>query len=214
MVGIVVVSHSSELARGLARPGGADGRARTCASSPRAAPPTASSAPTRAASATRSAAPTRAPASSSSATSAARSSRSATSSSHAPTGTCKLIDAPIVEGAVAAAVMASAGSALDDVVHAARGGPRCPQALRSSASSPCPPASTCTPAPRPSSSARRSASPPSIAVAANGREANAKSLLAVLALGATAGTPLRLTASGEDAAVALDALGECVARFA
>jgi PTS hybrid protein len=31
----------------------------------------------------------------------------------------KLIDAPIVEGAVAAAVMASAGSALDDVVQAA-----------------------------------------------------------------------------------------------
>jgi phosphotransferase system HPr (HPr) family protein len=52
-----------------------------------------------------------------------------------------------------------------------------------------------------------------IAVAVNGREANAKSLLAVLALGATGGTPLRLTASGRDAAVALDALGECVASF-
>ena len=53
-----------------------------------------------------------------------------------------------------------------------------------------------------------------ILVAVGGREANAKSLLAVLALGATAGTPLRLTASGEDAAVALDALDECVAAFA
>ena len=52
-----------------------------------------------------------------------------------------------------------------------------------------------------------------IAVAVNGRKANAKSLIAVLALGATAGTPLRLTASGEDAAVAVDALGECVAAF-
>jgi phosphotransferase system HPr (HPr) family protein len=52
-----------------------------------------------------------------------------------------------------------------------------------------------------------------IAVAAGGREANAKSLLAVLALGATAGTPLRLTASGQDADVALDALGACVAAF-
>ena len=31
----------------------------------------------------------------------------------------KLIDAPIVEGAVAAAVIASAGCTLDDVVHAA-----------------------------------------------------------------------------------------------
>jgi phosphocarrier protein HPr len=52
-----------------------------------------------------------------------------------------------------------------------------------------------------------------IGVAVNGREANAKSLLAVLALGATAGTPLLLTASGQDAAVALNALGECVAAF-
>ncbi len=52
-----------------------------------------------------------------------------------------------------------------------------------------------------------------IAVAANGREANAKSLLAVLALGATAGTPLQLTASGEDAATAIAALGACVAAF-
>jgi phosphotransferase system HPr (HPr) family protein len=52
-----------------------------------------------------------------------------------------------------------------------------------------------------------------LVVVVNGREANAKSLLAVLALGATGGTPLRLTASGEDAAVALDALGQCVAAF-
>jgi phosphocarrier protein HPr len=53
-----------------------------------------------------------------------------------------------------------------------------------------------------------------ITVAAGGREANAKSLLDVLALGATAGTALRLAASGEDAAVAIDALGECVAGLA
>jgi len=52
-----------------------------------------------------------------------------------------------------------------------------------------------------------------IAVAVNGREANAKSLLSVLALGATGGTPLRLTASGQDAAVAVEALRECVAAF-
>jgi phosphocarrier protein HPr len=53
-----------------------------------------------------------------------------------------------------------------------------------------------------------------IAVAVDGREANAKSLLAVIALGATAGTPLQLRASGQDAAVALNALGDCVAAFA
>ena len=52
-----------------------------------------------------------------------------------------------------------------------------------------------------------------ITVAVDGREANAKSLLDVLALGATAGTPLRLAASGQDAGVAVDALGQCVARF-
>jgi phosphotransferase system HPr (HPr) family protein len=52
-----------------------------------------------------------------------------------------------------------------------------------------------------------------IAVAVDGREADAKSLLAVLALGATAGASLRLTATGRDAAVALVALGDCVAAF-
>jgi phosphotransferase system HPr (HPr) family protein len=52
-----------------------------------------------------------------------------------------------------------------------------------------------------------------IAVAVDGREADAKSLLGILALGAKGGTPLRLTARGEDAALALDALGECVAAF-
>jgi phosphotransferase system HPr (HPr) family protein len=52
-----------------------------------------------------------------------------------------------------------------------------------------------------------------IAVAVDGRKADAKSLLAVLALGATAGASLRLTATGRDAAVAVDALGDCVAAF-
>ena len=52
-----------------------------------------------------------------------------------------------------------------------------------------------------------------ITVAVDGREADAKSLLGILALGAKGGTPLRLTARGEDAALALDALGECVAAF-
>lgn len=50
-----------------------------------------------------------------------------------------------------------------------------------------------------------------VGVAANGRHADAKSILAVLALGATGGTSLRLSAEGEDAADALDALSACVA---
>jgi phosphotransferase system HPr (HPr) family protein len=52
-----------------------------------------------------------------------------------------------------------------------------------------------------------------IAIAVDGREANAKSLLDVLALGARGGTPLRLTASGNDAPLALVALRDCVAAF-
>jgi len=52
-----------------------------------------------------------------------------------------------------------------------------------------------------------------IAIAVDGRKANAKSLLDVLALGARGGTPLRLTASGDDAPLALVALRECIAAF-
>ena len=50
-----------------------------------------------------------------------------------------------------------------------------------------------------------------ITVAAGEREANAKSLLAILALGAKRGTTLRLTADGDDAGAAVDALCGCVA---
>ena len=49
-----------------------------------------------------------------------------------------------------------------------------------------------------------------VQVSAGERDANAKSLLSVLALGAKGGTELRLTAAGEDAAAALDALSERV----
>lgn len=53
-----------------------------------------------------------------------------------------------------------------------------------------------------------------IQVAANGREADAKSLLTVLALGAKGGTELRLTATGDDGDVALEALRDRVATLA
>jgi phosphotransferase system HPr (HPr) family protein len=52
-----------------------------------------------------------------------------------------------------------------------------------------------------------------IVVRAGEREANAKSLLSVLALGAKAGTTLGLRAKGGDAAVAVDALRGCVAAL-
>jgi phosphocarrier protein HPr len=50
-------------------------------------------------------------------------------------------------------------------------------------------------------------------VSAGDREVDAKSLLSILALGATRGSTLRLRAEGEDAAAALEALVGCVAAF-
>jgi phosphocarrier protein HPr len=52
-----------------------------------------------------------------------------------------------------------------------------------------------------------------VTVSANGREADAKSLLSVLALGAKRGTTLGLRADGGDALDALDALTRCVASL-
>ena len=52
--------------------------------------------------------------------------------------------------------------------------------------------------------------PCSLVVAANGRQANAKSILEVLALGATGGTELELSASGDGAAEAVEQLGALV----
>jgi phosphotransferase system HPr (HPr) family protein len=52
-----------------------------------------------------------------------------------------------------------------------------------------------------------------IDVGAGEREADAKSLLSVLALGARGGTPLRLRADGDDAATALQTLAGCVAAL-
>jgi phosphotransferase system HPr (HPr) family protein len=49
-----------------------------------------------------------------------------------------------------------------------------------------------------------------VTVAAGEREADAKSLLSVLALGAKAGSPLRLRADGPDAAVAVAGLSALV----
>jgi phosphotransferase system HPr (HPr) family protein len=53
-----------------------------------------------------------------------------------------------------------------------------------------------------------------ITVGAGGREADAKSILGVLALGATGGTVLLLRAEGEDAPDALASLAECLRGLA
>jgi phosphotransferase system HPr (HPr) family protein len=50
-----------------------------------------------------------------------------------------------------------------------------------------------------------------IAVAADEREADAKSLLSVLSLGARRGTVLRLRAEGDDATLAIGTLAACLA---
>jgi len=50
-----------------------------------------------------------------------------------------------------------------------------------------------------------------VTVGVNGKNPDAKSILAVLALGATGGTVLSLSADGDDAPAALDALSACVA---
>jgi phosphotransferase system HPr (HPr) family protein len=49
-----------------------------------------------------------------------------------------------------------------------------------------------------------------IKVGVDGKAVDAKSILAVLALGAIGGTLLTLSAEGDDAAAALDALATCV----
>jgi phosphotransferase system HPr (HPr) family protein len=52
-----------------------------------------------------------------------------------------------------------------------------------------------------------------VRVGANGRAANAKSILEVLALGATGGTELTISASGADAAEAVERLAEFVSSL-
>jgi phosphotransferase system HPr (HPr) family protein len=52
-----------------------------------------------------------------------------------------------------------------------------------------------------------------VEVHAGDRQADAKSLMSVLALGAKSGTSVRLVAEGDDAVTALDALSSCVAAF-
>jgi phosphotransferase system HPr (HPr) family protein len=49
-----------------------------------------------------------------------------------------------------------------------------------------------------------------VIVGSDGKVADAKSILAVLALGVRGGTVLKLVAEGEDAPAALDALTSCV----
>jgi phosphocarrier protein HPr len=53
-----------------------------------------------------------------------------------------------------------------------------------------------------------------ITVGADGREADAKSILGALGLGATAGSTLVLRAEGDDAGDAVESLAECLRSLA
>jgi phosphotransferase system HPr (HPr) family protein len=53
----------------------------------------------------------------------------------------------------------------------------------------------------------------SVTLAANGKQANAKSILAVLALGATGGTDVTISATGEGAADAARTLADLIANL-
>jgi phosphotransferase system HPr (HPr) family protein len=55
--------------------------------------------------------------------------------------------------------------------------------------------------------------PTPVTVAANGKRANARSILEVLALGAAGCTELTLSASGPDAAAAVNAIADVVKRL-
>jgi phosphotransferase system HPr (HPr) family protein len=52
-----------------------------------------------------------------------------------------------------------------------------------------------------------------VTIEANGRRANAKSILEILALGATGGTELTIVASGPDAAGAANTIAEVIASL-
>ena len=113
MVGIVLVSHSSELARGPGRLAG-QMAGPTCASNRRAALPAAASAPTTTACATPSARANQGDGvvvlgDLGSAILTVRHVLERNGNGHV-----RLVDAPLVEGAVAAAVIALAGQPLDD----------------------------------------------------------------------------------------------------
>lgn len=68
---------------------------------------------------------------------------------------------------------------------------------------------------RPAAGLVRAATPfaSTIRIGTEGGEADAKSLLAVLALGARRGTSLRLRAQGPDAVDAVAVVAECVSAF-
>ncbi|MET4100261.1 PTS hybrid protein [Agrococcus sp. UYP10] len=134
----------------------------------------------------------------------------------------RIADAPIVEGAVAAAVAAEAGGSMDEVVAAAEPIAREPERRADPDTAPGDDAaSAAEPArleivlenehglhARPASELVRTVSGFDAAVAVNG--VDAKSMLRVLALGLDRGSTVVFEATGPQAAEAIDAVGALV----
>lgn len=134
----------------------------------------------------------------------------------------RIVDAPLVEGGVAAAVAAQSGATLDEVVAAARsaldGGGDSAQALTAD------PAASATAVSRagttvtlrnkdglharPAAEFVKLASTFAAKVVVNGKDA--KSLLGIMALGLVKGADVELRAEGPDAEAAVDALGSLI----
>jgi len=133
----------------------------------------------------------------------------------------RVVDAPLVEGGVAAAVAAQTGASLDEVVEAARSALGPVGAPRPAAAAPTGESTTESHAgttvtlrnrdglhARPAAEFVKLASTFSAKVAVNGKDA--KSLLGIMALGLTKGADVELQADGPDAEAAVEALGSLI----
>lgn len=134
----------------------------------------------------------------------------------------RIVDAPLVEGGVAAAVAAQTGASLDEVVAAARSAVGTPEPTASSGERDASGSTTSVSHAgttvtlrnkdglhaRPAAEFVKLASTFSAKVVVNGKDA--KSLLGIMALGLVKGADVDLQADGPDAEAAVDALGSLI----
>lgn len=136
----------------------------------------------------------------------------------------RIVDAPLVEGGVAAAVAAQSGATLDEVVAAARsavGGDGGGEGAPASTADPVASATAASRAgttvtlrnkdglhARPAAEFVKLASTFAAKVVVNGKDA--KSLLGIMALGLVQGADVELQAEGPDADAAVNALGSLI----
>lgn len=133
----------------------------------------------------------------------------------------RVVDAPLVEGGVAAAVAAQTGASLDEVVAAARSAAGGDSGRRPEATAGVDESTTVSRAgttvtlrnkdglhARPAAEFVKLASTFAAKVVVNGKDA--KSLLGIMALGLVKGADVELHAEGPDAEAAVDALGSLI----